>query len=45
MADHAKEVNPFKNEIRPESTAPSHPPNAPNASTQPVVPVNDFTGG
>lgn len=45
MADHAKEVNPFKNETRPEPpVAPnSNPPAGPN--TQPVVPLNDFTGG
>jgi serine/threonine protein kinase len=44
MADRAKDVNPFKNVTRPQpSTAPSNPPSAPN--TQPVVPLNDFTGG
>jgi serine/threonine protein kinase len=44
MADKAKDVNPFKNVTRPQSSvAPSNPPNAPNA--QPVVPLNDFTGG
>jgi len=40
MADKAKDVNPFKNVTRPQ---PSVAPNAPNA--QPVVPLNDFTGG
>jgi len=43
MADKAKEINPFKNVTRPApSVAPSalNPPNA-----QPVVPLNDFTGG
>jgi serine/threonine protein kinase len=44
MADKAKDVNPFKSVTRPEpSVAPSSPPPAPNA--QPVVPLNDFTGG
>jgi hypothetical protein len=45
MADKAKDVNPFKNASRPQpSLAPSDkPPSAPNA--QPVVPLNDFTGG
>jgi hypothetical protein len=47
MADHAKDVNPFKNVTRPEpSVAPNNSPNAPNAmNAQPVVPLNDFTGG
>jgi serine/threonine protein kinase len=47
MADKAKDVNPFKNVQRPEpSVAPNNPPNAPNApNAQPVVPLNDFTGG
>jgi serine/threonine protein kinase len=47
MAEKAKDVNPFKNITRPQpSVAPNNPPstqNAPNA--QPVVPLNDFTGG
>ena len=50
MADKAKDVNPFKNVTRPQPSvapsAPNNPPatqNAPNA--QPVVPLNDFTGG
>jgi serine/threonine protein kinase len=50
MADKAKDVNPFKNITRPQPSvapsAPNNPPatqNAPNA--QPVVPLNDFTGG
>jgi serine/threonine protein kinase len=44
MADKAKDVNPFKNVTRTQpSVAPSNPPSAPNA--QPVVPLNDFTGG
>jgi hypothetical protein len=54
MADKAKDVNPFKNITRPQpSVAPSVPPSAPNnppatqnaPSAQPVVPLNDFTGG
>ena len=54
MADKAKDVNPFKNINRPQpSVAPSMPPSAPNnppptqnsPSAQPVVPLNDFTGG
>ncbi len=50
MADKAKDVNPFKNITRPKpSAAPSAPNNAPStqnaANTQPVVPLNDFTGG
>jgi hypothetical protein len=44
MADKAKDVNPFKNITRPlPSVAPNNRPAAPNA--QPVVPLNDFTGG
>jgi Protein kinase domain/PEGA domain len=44
MADMAKDVNPFKEEVRPPpSVAPKSNPNAPNPP--PVVPVNDFTGG
>jgi serine/threonine protein kinase len=50
MADKAKDVNPFKSVPKPQSSvAPSNLPvvpttqNAPNA--QPVVPLNDFTGG
>ncbi|PYI92191.1 MAG: hypothetical protein DME97_10660 [Verrucomicrobia bacterium] len=50
MADKAKDVNPFKSVTKPQSSvAPSNLPvvpttqNAPNA--QPVVPLNDFTGG
>lgn len=44
MADTAKDMNPFKEEVRPApSVAPkSNQPNAPNP--QPVVPVNDFGG-
>ncbi len=44
MADMAKDVNPFK-DVRPApSVAPKqNQPSAPNP--QPVVPVNDFTGG
>jgi cytoskeletal protein RodZ len=54
MADKAKDVNPFKNITKPQpSVAPSIPPSAPNnppptqnaPSAQPVVPLNDFTGG
>jgi len=54
MADKAKDVNPFKNITQPRpSVAPSNPPSAPNnppatqnaPSAQPVVPLNDFTGG
>ena len=45
MADHAKEANPFKN-VRPEPTIAPAPVNpAPAPKSQPVVPVNDFTGG
>ena len=54
MADKAKDVNPFKSVTKPQpSVAPSNPPSAPNnspptqnaPSAQPVVPLNDFTGG
>jgi hypothetical protein len=54
MADKAKNMNPFKSTTQPQpSVAPSVPPsapsNGPNAphqpAAQPVVPVNDFTGG
>ena len=47
MADKAKEVNPFKNVTKPApSVAPNNPPSAPNPpAAQPVVPLNDFTGG
>ena len=54
MADKAKDVNPFKNVTRTQpSVAPSNPPSAPNnppatqnaPNAQPVVPLNDFTGG
>ncbi len=47
MAGKAKDVNPFKNVTRPQpSAAPSNPPSGPNApNAQPVVPLNDFTGG
>jgi hypothetical protein len=54
MADKAKDVNPFKSATKPHpSVAPSNPPSAPNnppptqnaPSAQPVVPLNDFTGG
>jgi serine/threonine protein kinase len=52
MADKAKEVNPFKN-VRPQaSVAPNTPPSVPTTqnepngrNAEPVVPVNDFTGG
>jgi len=45
MADTARDVNPFKSEVRPPPSAPpkSDQPNVPNP--QPVVPLNDFTGG
>ncbi len=54
MADKAKDVNPFKNITRPQpSVAPNIPPSVPNnpphtqnaPGAQPVVPLNDFTGG
>jgi serine/threonine protein kinase len=54
MADKAKDVNPFKSVTKPQSSvAPRNPPSVPNnppstqnaPSTQPVVPLNDFTGG
>jgi serine/threonine protein kinase len=54
MADKAKNMNPFKSTTQQQpSVAPSVPPsapsNGPNAphqpAAQPVVPVNDFTGG
>lgn len=47
MADKAKDVNPFKPsaKLRP-SVAPNNPPEVPSApTTQPAVPLNDFTGG
>jgi serine/threonine protein kinase len=52
MADKAKDVNPFKN-VRPQpSVAPNTPPSVPTTQNQPsapnaepVVPLNDFTGG
>jgi serine/threonine protein kinase len=44
MADKAKDMNVFKNVNRQQpSVAPSNPPSSQNA--QPVVPLNDFTGG
>lgn len=47
MAEKAKEVSPFRNVTKPApSVAPSNPASAPNASNaQPIVPVNDFSGG
>ena len=47
MADKAKDVNPFKNATRSQpSAAPSNPPNPPAVpNAQPIVPLNDFTGG
>jgi len=47
MADKAKDMNVFKNVNRPQpSVAPSNPPSEPSAqNAQPVVPLNDFTGG
>jgi serine/threonine protein kinase len=50
MADKAKDVNPFRNITRPQPSvaprAPNNPPATQNApSAQPVVPLNDFTGG
>jgi serine/threonine protein kinase len=53
MADKAKDVNPFKNVTRTQpSVAPNNPPTAPTTqnppsapNVQPVVPLNDFTGG
>ena len=48
MADKAKDVLPFKTEPKKETRSePSAAPrqNAPSAPAQPVVPVNDFTGG
>jgi cytoskeletal protein RodZ len=48
MADKAKDVLPFKTESKKEtrseaSAAPKQ--TAPSAGEQPIVPVNDFTGG
>jgi hypothetical protein len=46
MADHAKEVNPFRNEKGPGPSVPPSAPINPNATNAPpVVPLNDFTGG
>jgi serine/threonine protein kinase len=54
MADKAKDMNLFKNTTRPQpstapsvpSSAPNNPPSVPNPpAAQPVVPLNDFTGG
>jgi serine/threonine protein kinase len=53
MADKAKDMNLFKNTNRPQpSVAPNNPPSAPTTqnppsapNAQPVVPLNDFTGG
>jgi serine/threonine protein kinase len=46
MADTAKDVNPFKKSERSQpSTAPSSAPPANPPTVQPVVPLNDFTGG
>ncbi|MEY2577717.1 MAG: eukaryotic-like serine/threonine-protein kinase, partial [Verrucomicrobiota bacterium] len=50
MTDKAKDVNPFRNITRPQPSvaprAPNNPPASQNApSAQPVVPLNDFTGG
>ena len=48
MADKAKDVFPFKTEPKKESRSESSmapKPNPPSVPVQPVVPVNDFTGG
>jgi hypothetical protein len=47
MADKAKDMNVFKNVNRPQpSVTPSNPPSEPSSqNAQPVVPLNDFTGG
>ena len=46
MANTAKDVNPFKNEVRPGPSTPPKPPvNQDATNAQPVVPFNDFTGG
>jgi serine/threonine protein kinase len=47
MADNAKDIKPPKNATRSQPTvAPSNPANPPAApDVQPIVPLNDFTGG
>ncbi|HKP05109.1 MAG TPA: serine/threonine-protein kinase [Chthoniobacterales bacterium] len=46
MANTAKDVNPFKSDVRPGPSTPPKPPvNQDATNAAPVVPFNDFTGG